>query len=510
MRIGARLKSCSGTTSLHGLALLFCTRELAHSTVNMPRLPGNSWRHYFQGSSVVWEECRDNPAISILGFPLVADALLLPIRAMLKREETDSDEERELQRLRRRQGNPRSQQYAGYTGGAWAPRQHDVGDIVEWEGRRDSGASLVQKVSTNGPRGSRTSSQNRAYGDIFAPASVGAGRAVHNHRRALGSEHNAHACTPHMYTQDPFRTPAHPHIVAPDPPHPHGETCAADTPPHQSEHLRFEEYPPAGASSFGSRWHDAPSGRSRTSTIPIHGQLPQDDGRPQAPLQNIPMTSQRPQSSRSSSRHDSRVDQQDRSASKAQPQRRYASDSRSDTLGPLRSSTSSMAGAPAPSQPFSKASNRGNARNDRSAQERAPTSSRVSVSPRSHSSNCAAPTWAPAPSSVRSELTFSDAGSLVPSDSASQQGRQPAARRYPGILHSARVPDRGHQRPSVPTTIDERTEPGKVQTRRSHVWDKSNRSHQMHSAQSSASAARRSTGRRSNPSTIDTAELPDE
>lgn len=90
----------------------------------MPKLPEDFLRHAFEGSSFVWKDFKRNPALSILGMPLVLmDAALLPLRAVTSRESTDSDNDRELERLRREQGMPGTENYARYIGKA--PRNAD-------------------------------------------------------------------------------------------------------------------------------------------------------------------------------------------------------------------------------------------------------------------------------------------------------------------------------------------------------------------------------------------------
>lgn len=85
----------------------------------MPRLDKDFLRHNFEGSSFVWRNLKSNPAISIFGLPLLAaDAALLPVRTLLRRRDSASADEPELDRLRAKQGMPGSQQYAAYAGEA--------------------------------------------------------------------------------------------------------------------------------------------------------------------------------------------------------------------------------------------------------------------------------------------------------------------------------------------------------------------------------------------------------
>ncbi|KAK3686719.1 hypothetical protein LTR37_019556, partial [Vermiconidia calcicola] len=83
----------------------------------MPKLESDFLSHNFEGSSRVVKNFTKNPALSILASPLLlVDAALLPIRAITSREKTESDDEQELERLRRKQGWPGTREYAEYTG----------------------------------------------------------------------------------------------------------------------------------------------------------------------------------------------------------------------------------------------------------------------------------------------------------------------------------------------------------------------------------------------------------
>ena len=110
----------------------------------MPKLPKDFLSDNFEGSAFVWENFKKNPALSILGSPLVLlDAALLPVRAITGRESTESDDERELERFRREQGMPGSREFA------------------EYKGKRSEGAGGDLQPLVH-PAGGRHSSSNRA------------------------------------------------------------------------------------------------------------------------------------------------------------------------------------------------------------------------------------------------------------------------------------------------------------------------------------------------------------
>ncbi|KAK3705799.1 hypothetical protein LTR37_013106 [Vermiconidia calcicola] len=93
------------------------SHTLPQSVGSMPKLESDFLSHNFEGSSWVLKNFTKNPALSILASPLLlVDAALLPVRAITSREKTESDDEQELERLRRKQGWPGTRQYAEYTG----------------------------------------------------------------------------------------------------------------------------------------------------------------------------------------------------------------------------------------------------------------------------------------------------------------------------------------------------------------------------------------------------------
>ena len=176
----------------------------------MPKLRKDFLSHNFEGSSFVWTEFKNSQRASLIGLPFVAlDAALLPVRALMKAEKSDSKNDKELERLRKSQGWPKP----GHTD------DDDLfNDYYAWQQRK----ALEKSQSMQGSRRSesRSNSCARNEGDVRSRSIQGSRqetRTARQNRSRAGTTSTASSQRDFDRRQ---RNEGHPRCRNPAPPEP--------------------------------------------------------------------------------------------------------------------------------------------------------------------------------------------------------------------------------------------------------------------------------------------------
>lgn len=401
-----------------------------HCAQEMPRFDKDFIKYNFEGSSFVWRNFKRNPAISILGLPLlIADAALLPVRARFTRGRRSDD--RELDRLTAKQGMPGSRHYADYTDSTWVDYTMQPGkqsimypswgipdrDFIEkpWNTLRfpsgyeaaRAGQPASDQYDTTLSDGPAIAHPNGPQPQVTQGSTLSGSRAP-SHSNAL------------PYSSTPAGAGAET-----EPPSPlQYDISLSHAPNNVTDPNQFVFHSPLVAPSSGGGSGAQASSRAseRRSHMSLRGP------------QSSHGTSRAPRSSHGASRGSQ--------AARHEPESRAAGDSRQpiSNLPPPHCDNPESASLPKASTVSSEQPSTSKHSSRKSTQ----TSTQSSTSDESQSSVPSQPsatsdqTWAPPPSSIHSIRSSSRTGSVRPSESGTYRG-VPRHHRHPHDMHSAQT-----------------------------------------------------------------------